>query len=159
MLGLALALSLCQHYQIWRDHLLHASNEAIKNGKKNGCAMGSFRLWNFCILNPFENNFYKKTYVKTFSENRPFLGVLEHDAEVWGSASTDTTPRYCHVTDDRGRRRHGGAWVPDVGVVSSNSKSPTSARLDGAPSYWHHPARGPDGPTTLRGPIARRGVT
>ena len=27
-------------------------------------------------------------------------------------ASTDTTPRYCHITDDRGRRRHGGAWGP-----------------------------------------------
>jgi len=37
---------------------------------------------NFCILIPFENIFYKKTYTKTFAENRPFLGVLGHDAEV-----------------------------------------------------------------------------
>ena len=26
--------------------------------------------------------FYKKTYAKTFAENRPFLDVLEHDAKV-----------------------------------------------------------------------------
>ena len=48
---------------------------------------------------------------------------------------------------------------PDVGVVAANAKGPTSARLDGAPSYWHHLARGPGGPTTHGGPVARRGVT
>jgi len=36
----------------------------------------------FCILVLFKNIFYKKTYAKTFAENRPFLGVLEHDAKV-----------------------------------------------------------------------------
>ena len=49
---------------------------------------------NFCILVLFKNIFYKKTYAKTFAENRPFfrrlrtwrqgmrVGVDWHDAEV-----------------------------------------------------------------------------
>ena len=55
---------------------------------------GSQIWWNFCILVPFENIFYKKTYAKTFAENRPFfrrlttwrqdmrVGVDWDDAEV-----------------------------------------------------------------------------
>ena len=47
-----------------------------------GLELAQVHLCNFCILVPFENIFYKKTYAKTFAENRPFLGVLEHDAKV-----------------------------------------------------------------------------
>jgi hypothetical protein len=118
-------------------------------------AKGMHQRWNFCILAPFENNFYKKTYVKTFSENRPFLGILEHDAEVWGSASTDTTPRYCHITDDPGRRRHGGVWGPRRRRRVSKRQGPN---LGAVGSHAELLACGPGGPTTLRSPIARRTI-
>jgi len=65
-----------------------------------------------------------------------------------GLATSRTTPV------DGDTVAHG---VRHVGVVSANATGPTSARWDYTPSYWHHPARGPGGPTTLRGPIARRG--
>ena len=130
----------------------------------------------FAFWSPLKTFFYKKTYAKTFVENRPFLCILGHDAEVRGSASTDTTPRSCHVTDDPGRRRHGGAWGPtrrrcvsqrhrpNLGAVGLHAEllAPSGARprRPNNASWPNSSARGHLTPShqTRRGPTQRRGL-
>ena len=54
---------------------LAALNVGCNSRPSSSCEI--FAIWS--LLKTF---FYKKTYGKTFAENRLFLGVLEHDAKV-----------------------------------------------------------------------------
>ena len=58
------------------------NGDGAAGGKATQAAGAGLETWYFSIFVPFENIFYKKTPAKTFAENRPFLGVLGHDAKV-----------------------------------------------------------------------------